>query len=320
MKVLIVCALAAVAMAAVSQEFVDKLNTQQTSWVAGTEGRIAQMDKADFQRLLGFDRRGWMAKHPNLKHKTFSQKQVSDVPQEFDSRDNWPDCQSMKDIRDQSDCGSCWAFGAVEAMSDRECVFNHRNHSYSAEDMNSCSGAGSCDGGYPDGAYDYYASTGLVTEQCRAYSLPSCDHHSKNSSNPCPPDPYPTPSCTKKCTDKTLNWKTDKHASEEPYTVGGEDDIMAEISQNGPCETAFDVYADFEAYQGGVYSYDGSSDYLGGHAVKFVGWGVDNGQKYWLVANSWNVHWGEQGFFRIARGNNECGIENVIWCSKPVKA
>jgi len=50
--------------------------------------------------------------------------------------------------------------------------------------------------------------------------------------------------------------------------------------------------------------------YLGGHAVKVIGYGEENGVKYWMVANSWNENWGENGFFRILRGNNECGIES----------
>lgn len=44
---------------------------------------------------------------------------AEDLPENFDSRDNWPKCPTIKEIRDQGSCGSCWAFGAVEAMSDR---------------------------------------------------------------------------------------------------------------------------------------------------------------------------------------------------------
>ena len=68
------------------------------------------------------------------------------------------------------------------------------------------------------------------------------------------------------------------------------------------------VYEDFETYSSGVYKHvTGKS--LGGHAIKLIGWGVDNGTPYWTCVNSWNESRGEKGTFRILRGSNECGIE-----------
>jgi len=84
---------------------------------------------------------------------------------------------------------------------------------------------------------------------------------------------------------------------------------MQEMYKNGPLEAAFTVYEDFLSYKTGVYKHV-SGGALGGHAVKFLGWGVENGQKYWLVANSWNPTWGDKGYFKILRGVNECGIED----------
>jgi len=69
------------------------------------------------------------------------------------------------------------------------------------------------------------------------------------------------------------------------------------------------------SYQGGVYKRT-SDNLLGGHAVKIVGWGVDtDGTEYWIVANSWNTSWGEDGFFRIAFG--ECNFEQSLWAGTP---
>lgn len=65
---------------------------------------------------------------------------VKDVPASFDSRDQWPDCPTIKEVRDQGNCGSCWAISAVEAMSDRICVASQGNVNkhLSTEDMVSC--------------------------------------------------------------------------------------------------------------------------------------------------------------------------------------
>jgi C1A family cysteine protease len=52
------------------------------------------------------------------------------------------------------------------------------------------------------------------------------------------------------------------------------------------------------------------------HDVSVVGWGVEKGKKYWVVRNSWGANWGEGGFFRIARGNNNLALEsNCSWAT-----
>lgn len=56
---------------------------------------------------------------------------------------------------------------------------------------------------------------------------------------------------------------------------------------------------------------------LGGHAIRILGWGVENDTPYWLVANSWNTDWGSNGFFKILRGKDECGIEGQINAGLP---
>lgn len=61
---------------------------------------------------------------------------------------------------------------------------------------------------------------------------------------------------------------------------------------NGPVEAAFTVYSDFLSYKSGVYKHT-SGDEEGGHAIKILGWGTENGVDYWLVANSWNTDWGD---------------------------
>jgi cathepsin B len=94
-------------------------------------------------------------------------------------------------------------------------------------------------------------------------------------------------------------------------TASGVEQIQQMIMQGGPVETAFTVYSDFENYAGGVYHHV-TGQPVGGHAVKFVGWGVDQGVKYWKVANSWNPYWGEKGYFRIRLGTNEGGIEDTV--------
>jgi C1A family cysteine protease len=73
--------------------------------------------------------------------------------------------------------------------------------------------------------------------------------------------------------------------------------IKNALNTHGPLVTTMDVYDDFFAYDGGVYSY-ASGPYAGGHAILIVGY--DDPGEYFIVKNSWGIGWGEAGFFRIA--------------------
>lgn len=85
---------------------------------------------------------------------------------------------------------------------------------------------------------------------------------------------------------------------------------------NGPVEASFTVYEDFVNYKSGVYVHT-TGKQLGGHAVKMIGWGTENNIPYWIIVNSWNNTWGDQGTFKIRRGVNECGIESGLVAALP---
>jgi len=206
-------------------------------------------------------------------------------------------------------------------MSDRICIAFNKNVSLSAADVAFCCdscGAG-CGGGYPSAVWSHWKSKGIVEEPCYPYPLPGCDHHIPNSKNPCPVKEYNSPSCPSKCTNKTWNgpaYASDRHKGKSAYSVSGVQQIMAEIMKNGPVEAAFDVYEDFLTYKSGVYQHT-TGEFVGGHAVKILGWGVDDGTDYWIIANSWNPDWGNDGFFWMLKGKDECGIEDGIVAGLP---
>jgi len=83
--------------------------------------------------------------------------------------------------------------------------------------------------------------------------------------------------------------------------------IQVNLMQYGPVDTGMQVYQDFMNYESGIYVHT-SGELLGGHAIKIVGWGQQNGENYWIVANSWGTSWGMDGFFYIAFG--QCGIDS----------
>jgi cathepsin B len=259
------------------------------------------------------------------------------MPDDFDSETNWPQCAKiLGDIRDQSNCGCCWAFAAAEAASDRMCIATDGKMQLplSAEDVCFCASDDGCGGGDIMSPWDYIKNSGAVSGGqyqgtgpfgkglCSDFSLPHCHHHGPQRDDPYPAEGEPgcpsasSPQCPTTCdaevSSEHSDFASDKYAFRgEVETASGEMQIQQMIMAGGPVETAFTVYSDFENYVGGIYHHV-SGDAAGGHAVKFVGWGVENGVKYWKVANSWNPHWGEKGYFRIKRGNNEGGIEDTV--------
>ena len=68
----------------------------------------------------------------------------------------------------------------------------------------------------------------------------------------------------------------------------------------------------------GVFQTRQKEELIGLHAVRLIGWGVENDVKYWIAANSWGKTWGENGFFKIKRGENHCGIESMVHAGQPI--
>jgi len=320
MKFAVFAVIAAVVVLASSDRvgtmnLVRTVNKNTKLWTASLNSPVSRLSHEEIRALLGAGPEGFQHPSKLLKHKKHTTEEILRAPESYDPRDYYPNCSSMKMVRDQSACGSCWAVGSVAAISDRTCIFEKADVVLSSLDMLACSNAGGCDGGQPSGAYYYWQQDGLVTDACQPYPFPSCDHHIPGSTNPCPDDDYPTPSCARDC--KTgKSWYDDKHFAEDTYYVDTHDDIIAELSMNGPCEASFAVYEDFVVYTSGIYHHV-SGDLLGYHAVKLLGYGVQAGTKYWLLTNSWNEHWGEKGFFRMLRGNDECGIESEVVAGIP---
>eukprot|EP01108_Squamamoeba_japonica_P007836 TRINITY_DN67_c0_g1_i2.p1 TRINITY_DN67_c0_g1~~TRINITY_DN67_c0_g1_i2.p1 ORF type:complete len:279 (-),score=59.54 TRINITY_DN67_c0_g1_i2:113-949(-) len=253
-----------------------------------------------------------------LTEAKYGDDEIAALPHSFDARENWPHCWTIKQIRDQSACGSCWAFSSVEAMSDRLCTYGvHANVSLSAQQMNSCCDecGNGCNGGQITTPWVYWTNTGLVSNECEPYTLPSCDHHVPGP-HPCPKQEYPTPQCVFNHCPTGASWKPFFGANPS-YTTDGEQAIMAELVKNGPVQTAFTVFNDFPTYKSGVYQRTPGATPLGGHAVKIIGYGVEGGLPYWLVANSWNAQWGDHGLFKIRRGVDECGIEAMVTFGSP---
>ena len=91
-------------------------------------------------------------------------------------------------------------------------------------------------------------------------------------------------------------------------------DVQMHLMQGGSVEAHLDVYDDFHSYKSGIYVHTHGA-YSGGHAVKIIGWGNQNGTDYWVVANSWGTDWGMNGVFWIKFG--QCSIDSECHSGDP---
>jgi len=307
-----------------SDEFIDYINSQKTTWKAG-RNFDKNTPRSEIRKKLGY-----IKKHSQLRAQPTVHSKDIEIPDTFDARIKWPQCASViSTIVDQSECGSCWAVSAASAMSDRRCIASNASLvvPVSAEDLMSCCwqcGFG-CNGGYIQDAWDYWATNGIVTgglynssSGCKPYSMQTCDHHVTGQYIPCDQLEYDTPKCTKKCTSGDLEYKSElTYAQGSSSWLASVEDIQREILQNGPVTAGFLVYSDFITYKSGVYQRTAGS-LEGGHAVRILGWGTEDGTPYWLMANSWNNDWGDNGAFKILRGQDHLGIEDDVHGALPI--
>ena len=217
-------------------------------------------------------------------------------PTAYDARDIYAGqvpCKAFN-VLDQGPCGACYAFAAASAFSARMCRFNpssRGNIVVSPQQLMDCTNG--CDGGNSLTVYQSLISTPDVETWC---------------------DPYTSTQQTCNSVCSTGNTVTGQPGSVRMVGGAGPNGVLQmqlELIRGGPGVVSLMVVNDFFGYSSGVYTPSATATEVGGHAVALVGWGVDSAAgPYWIVQNSWGAGWGENGFFRIVRGQDTCTIES----------
>jgi len=185
-------------------------------------------------------------------------------------------------------------------------------------------------------AWTYLFVYGTNTSECFPYDLKTYGIYNQLSGIGSFTIPEKTPICTQMTGilgDMCSDIKFDPYTSSEIGTPakfyralhfyaiagikednGNEKNIRYDIFRWGPVCSAIKIYPDFYTFKGkGIYKWNKQYKQVGAHAIEIVGWGEQSNTKYWIVKNSWGTDWGDDGYFKILRGVNECEIEeNVI--------
>lgn len=193
---------------------------------------------------------------------------------------NWADNNGVTGVRDQGNCGSCWAFATHGAFEGSYAILNKTLIDSSEQDTLDCSGAGSCGGGW--WAYQYLIDTGSAQETDYKYVAVKGTCKSSVSR------PH-----------KAVAWGYVDSTKEIP-TV---DALKKALCEYGPLGVAVAVTPAFQAYKSGVFNENSTANV--NHGVTLVGW--DDSKKAWRIKNSWGTGWGESGYMWIAYGSNKIG-------------
>ncbi|XP_069746985.1 dipeptidyl peptidase 1 [Narcine bancroftii] len=282
-------------------DFVNAINTVQKSWTAKV---YDEYEKFTIQDLI--KRSGGLGSRIPRRPKPAPvleevQKLADSLPESWDWR-NVDGVNYVSPVRNQGNCGSCYSFSSMGMLEARIRIMTNNTQTpiLSTQQIVSCSNySQGCMGGFPYLIAGKYAQDfGVVIEDCFPYI---------GRDTPC-----------------TIKESCYRFYTSQYYYVGGfygacnEAAMKLELVKYGPVSVAFEVYSDFLNYHGGIYHYTGLGDpfnpfELTNHAVLLVGYGSDpqTNEKYWIVKNSWSKNWGENGYFRIRRGNDECAIESI---------
>jgi cathepsin H len=212
---------------------------------------------------------------------------VEDIPSTWD----WRSVGGVSPVKNQGACGSCWTFSTVGCLEARALIKYGSFDSLSEQQLVDCAGAfdnNGCNGGLPSHAFEYISSAGGISTETE----------------------YPYFAKDLPCSVDSNSFALSVDGGSVNITEGDESELLSAVFEVGPVSIAFEVVPGFKDYKSGVYVSDvcknGPADV--NHAVLAVGFGTEDGIDYWLVKNSWGTKWGDEGYFKIQRNVNMCGV------------
>jgi len=195
---------------------------------------------------------------------------------------DWRTKGAVTPIKDQAQCGSCWAFSTTGSVEGANQIKSGQLQSFAEQQLVDCAGSAGnqgCNGGLMDDAFEYIIKNGGIGSEA---SYPYTAKDGK---------------CTKVASVGTVSKYTDVKKNDETG-------LMSAVNIE-PVSVAVDAQS-WSSYRKGVMT--GACGKSLDHGVLAVGYGTDGSDNYWIVKNSWGTSWGEAGYIRLIRDKNECGI------------
>nr|CAI43320.1 cathepsin L [Lubomirskia baikalensis]CAI46307.1 cathepsin L [Lubomirskia baikalensis] len=268
-----------------NRKYVDEHNAhaEKFGFTVGMN-QFADLESSEFGRLYnGYNNKPSMKK---AQSKVFSTK-VGDLPTSVD----WRTKGFVTAIKNQGQCGSCWAFSAVAGLEGQHFNATGTLVSLSEQNLVDCStaeGNQGCNGGLMDNAFQYVIKNGGIDTEAS----------------------YPYKAVDQKCKFNAANVGSTCSGFSDILPHKSEAALQVAVAVVGPISVAIDAsHTSFQLYKSGVYSESACSQTSLDHGVTAVGYDSSSGVAYWIVKNSWGTTWGQAGYIWMSRNkNNQCGI------------
>ncbi|XP_053963703.1 procathepsin L [Anastrepha obliqua] len=219
---------------------------------------------------------------------------TTNVPDAFD----WRSKGGVTPVKYQGDCGSCWTFATTGAIEGHTFRATGKLPTLSEQNLVDCGpidyGLNGCDGGFQEYAFAFI-------KDVQKGVAPSDKYPYLDKKDTCKYDPATKAALVKGFA--AIKPKDEKTMKEVVATLG-------------PLACSVNALETLLLYKKGIYADEECNKGEVNHAILVVGYGSENGQDYWIVKNSWDKTWGEEGYFRLPRGCNFCGIADE--CSYPI--
>ncbi|GAA0180617.1 cysteine protease [Lithospermum erythrorhizon] len=277
--------------------FIDYHNAQDLPYKLGLN-RFADLTNQEYRLMFVSGR---MDRTTRLLNRRESRRYAFQAGDKLPDSVDWRDKGAVAPVKDQGQCGSCWAFSTVGAVEGINQIVSGSITSLSEQELVDCDKSYNqgCNGGLMDYAFDFIIKNGGIdTEEDYPYSGRdgTCDQYRKNAHVVSIDGFEDVPQNDEKSLRKAV--------AHQPVSVA--------IEAGGRA---------FQLYTSGVFT--GMCGTQLDHGVVAVGYGTENGVDYWIVRNSWGSSWGENGYIKLHRNvanttTGKCGI--AIEASYPVKS